>query len=116
MTYYIISSNIQRHHYSGDLKKLMNDLLLAPTEGGVNMILDRILEIGGTDLQGKLNSYCIIFLLLLITFVYIGWVDFYSNRWVKASLNYACSRIPEIYWISSDDTSNIAKACHSDAN
>ena len=72
MTYYIISSNIQRHHYSGDLKKLMNDLLLAPTEGGVNMILDRILEIGGTDLQGKLNSYCIIFSLLLITFVYIG--------------------------------------------
>jgi len=95
----------------------MNDLLIAPTEERVDMILDHILEIGGTNLQGKLNSYCIIFLLLLITFVvYIGWVDFYSNRWVKASLNYACSRIPEIYWICSGDTSNIAEACHSDAN
>jgi len=35
---------------------------------------------------------------------------------VKASLNHACSRIPEIYWISSGDTSNVAEACHSDAN
>lgn len=67
--HYIIPSNIQRHHYSGDLKKLMNDLLLAPTEEEVDMILDRILEIGGTNLQGKLKFYCIIFLVLLITFV-----------------------------------------------
>ena len=36
----------------------MNDLLIAPTEEGVDMILDHILEIGGTNLQGKLNSYC----------------------------------------------------------
>ena len=33
----------------------MNDLLIAPTEGEVDMILDRIMEIGGTNLEGKLN-------------------------------------------------------------
>lgn len=42
----------------------MNDLLIVPTEEEVDMILDRIREIGGTDLQGKLNPSCIIFLLL----------------------------------------------------
>jgi len=48
-------SNIQRHHYSGDLKKLMNDLLIASTEEAVDNILGHILEIGGANLQGKMN-------------------------------------------------------------
>ena len=48
-------SNIQRHHYSGDLKKLMNDLLIASTEEAVDNILSHILEIGGANLQGKMN-------------------------------------------------------------
>ena len=35
---------------------------------------------------------------------------------MKNFLNHTCSCIPEIYWISSGDTSNVAEACHSDAN